>query len=343
MRIPIILFFFSSILFSCSKTPGPPQVSVASVKYVVSKQASGFPGHVSFSETAEIRPFMEGVISEIYFKEGSYVHKGDKLFLMSPIRHQAKLNHAEAELKLAMLKLESQRLLVKGSKVRLSSRSRDTEGPPEMMKKLQAARARVKRAQAQLLLSQNNVDQTVFYSPISGQLGRVKMTVGEFIRLDRPEPLAVVRSLDPVYVDFRIPKGSKIFLSDEIQVRIELGKNRETYPYDGRIKGRSVENSEIIVRSLVPNPEHLLLAGMTVMAQLDLPQTLTQKKLTIPEGAILPDAHGVARVWVLRPDLSVELRALESLRENDVVVTDHLLTLKNGEKVMPNNIQAEEE
>src|SRR5260221_13242634 len=55
-------------------------------------------GRIASPETVDVKPQVSGRITEVHFKEGQAVKKGDLLFLIDPRRFQADLEQAQAQL-----------------------------------------------------------------------------------------------------------------------------------------------------------------------------------------------------------------------------------------------------
>src|SRR4051794_36333639 len=60
-----------------------------------------FTGRLDAFKTVDIRARVSGYVTEVPFKEGDFVHKGDLLFQIDPRPYEADLNQAEANLHLA--------------------------------------------------------------------------------------------------------------------------------------------------------------------------------------------------------------------------------------------------
>src|SRR5690606_27754589 len=118
---------------------------------------------------------------------------------------------------------------------------------------------------------------------ISGRIGRALVTEGALVRPEDDEALAVIRQLDPVYVDFMQPARDLLRLRraladgtmagpDGPSVRILLHGGGE-HPHAGRLLLAEAEvdptTGEVLLRAEAPNPEETLLPGMRVRVLLE--------------------------------------------------------------------------
>ncbi len=362
-----ILFFTFLIftLFSCSKQPSPIpekthkalqdlQVNVAPVKFESMSSTTSYLGKVILANIAEIRPQIEGVVIQQYFHNGDYVNKGDKLFLLNPLALEGSIELFKANLLYAKTNLNNQKLLLKVLDIPLKTlNAANKSDRTEVLKSIRKANAEVLIAKKQLLAKQSLDQKYVITSPISGFIMRAEVGAGELVRINRKAPLAVVRTLDPVYVDIQILKDHwDKNLGQNIRMKFKLKNAQENYPHTGKIL--SIQGHDVItLRAVVPNPDLLLLPEMMILAQLDSDKA--ERRLVIPENILVPAKNDLAQVWVMEPNQSVKLRevkvaslpnhkwvVLSGLKENEMIVIDHLSELQNGVRVRPQTMQAEE-
>jgi membrane fusion protein (multidrug efflux system) len=100
-----VLLSLSLLAFACSKnkdkvtsTIPPPTVVVELIDQRTVPIYSEYVGQTKADETVELRARVEGVLQKIYFKEGSAVGKGQKLFTIDKRPYEASLQAAKAAL-----------------------------------------------------------------------------------------------------------------------------------------------------------------------------------------------------------------------------------------------------
>ena len=79
-----------------SNTPPPPSVVVTEVTQKTVPIYSEFVGQTRAEETVELRARVEGILQKVYFREGTFVKKGQLLFTIDRRPFQAALQSAKA-------------------------------------------------------------------------------------------------------------------------------------------------------------------------------------------------------------------------------------------------------
>src|SRR5262245_23899045 len=107
------LGFASSLALSGCKRSAPPAQSQGPlpVNFVTAvekdvQEWDEFTGRMEAVESVEIRPRVSGYITEIQFKAGAVVKKGDLLFVIDPRPYQADFDRAAAQLEQAQAQLK---------------------------------------------------------------------------------------------------------------------------------------------------------------------------------------------------------------------------------------------
>jgi len=84
-----------------------PSVSVVTLKQEPVVHEMVLPGRVSPSRQSQVRPQVDGVITERLFEEGAHVEKGQQLYQIDEARYLAQLNSAKADLKSVQANLKT--------------------------------------------------------------------------------------------------------------------------------------------------------------------------------------------------------------------------------------------
>ncbi|MDE1164448.1 MAG: efflux RND transporter periplasmic adaptor subunit [Pseudomonas sp.] len=349
-----ILPFTALLLAGCQKnepvaaTPPVINVGVYTVKAQPLTLTNDLPGRTSAYRVAEVRPQVNGIVQQRLFSEGSEVKKGDQLYQIDPATYKAELNRAQANLTSAQNLAERYERLLRTNAV---SRQQYDD-----------AQAAYKQAQASVEVARINVQYTHVLSPITGRIGRSAVTEGALVTNGQAQELATVNQLDPIYVDVTQPITRILALQRALESGSlqSTGKNQaqvtltlddgSAYPLPGTLKFSEVSVDEgtgsVTLRAEFPNPGRKLLPGMFVHAQLQ--EGVAQSAKLVPQSAIVFDSRGKATAWVVKPDQSVELRELQTLRTvgnafligtgvepGDQVVTQGIQSLHDGSKVKP--------
>lgn len=204
---------------------------------------------------------------------------------------------------------------------------------------INATKARYEQNKAELLEAENDLSYTKIYAPISGRIGEVKHTFGNFVS-PASTYLAKIVSVDPIQVRFSISERDFLNLfkninspNQNISIAVRLS-NGEQYALPGKIAfiDNIVDNSTgtISIWSEFGNPEMKLLPGgyATVLLSKKLDKSYPGVKMS----AILSDSQG-SYVYVVGADgMAVRRR----VTVGDVVGSNIIIPqgLSVGEKVI---------
>ena len=190
---------------------------------------------------------------------------------------------------------------------------------------LRQAEADVGVARAALQGRNVTLDYARINAPISGRIGKSSVTRGALVTANQATPLATIQQTDPMYVDLTQSSSELLALrrslaagtaeQADLPVNILLEDGSE-YAYDGRLEFTEVtvdpSTGSYLLRVQVPNPDHLLLPGMYVRAEIGA--AVRQEALLVPQKGITRDPKGNATAMVVGKDGKVEPRAVQVSR-----------------------------
>src|SRR6266853_460766 len=321
-----------------------------------------FLGQFSAVDQVELRAQVGGTLTQIGFKDGDIVHKGDLLFEIDPTPYQIKLNEALAQLESANARLElATRELNRANELRLKNVIPPQDLDQRVAEK-QAAEAAVDNAKAAIADAKFDLDHCRITAPFTGQIGTHLVSVGNLIAGSRGASspttlLTTLVSLDPIYLDFdmseadymtfiRSHENRKGTFDDKVEIALsdETEFARQgTLDFVDNVLNRS--SGTIHARATVPNPDRLLTPG--VFARVRLVVGAPVPALLVPDTAVLPDQsqHIVMTVapdgtvvpkQVEIGDLRGGLRVIRSgLTPNDQVIIEGIPHAAPGAKVAP--------
>lgn len=225
-----------------------------------------------------VKPEIAGRITKIYFKSGQNVEKGTVLIEINPDIAKAKLESAQAELRLNKLNFERSQKLY-NNKPRDISKSAFDE-----------ARANYDKAKALADGAKAVFDQTTIEAPFSGKLGISQVNEGDFVTIG--QSIVNLQTMDPLKVDFSIPEGylRKIAVGQKVVLKTD------SYPQENF--GGTVEAIESLinpntrtlnVRANVPNKDGKLIPGGFAEVSLQISK---KEDIMIPQTAIVYSATG---------------------------------------------------
>jgi len=341
----------ASLLSGCKKEEAapaapPPQVGVVTLQPQAYTLTSELPGRTSAYRIAEVRPQVNGIILKRLFKEGADVKEGQQLYQIDPSIYEATLKSAQANLQSTKSISDRYQQLVKEQAV--SRQEYDT------------ALANRLQSEASLQTAQINVRYTKVYAPISGRIGRSAVTEGALVSNGQADPMAVIQQLDPIYVDVTQSSVELLQLRRDLEtgrlqksgdnaamVKLKL-EDGSDYKQEGKLEFSEVSvdqtTGSVTLRAVFPNPDHTLLPGMFVHAQLQ--SGVNSKAILAPQQGVTRDLKGIPTAMVVNQDNKVELRQLvvnrtagaywlveKGLNAGDRVITEGLQYIKPGVEV----------
>ena len=341
----------ASLLSGCKKEEAAPpqqtpQVGVVTLQEQPFTLTSELPGRTTAYRIAEVRPQVNGIILKRLFKEGGDVKQGQQLYQIDPSVYEATLKSAQANLSQTKSIADRYKQLVDEQAV--SRQEYDTAVSNRM------------QSEASLQSAQINVRYTKVFAPISGRIGRSSFTEGALVSNGQTDAMAVIQQLDPIYVDVTQSSAEMLKLRRDLEsgqlskagenaakVKLTLEDGSE-YAQEGKLEFSEVSVDEttgsVTLRAVFPNPDHTLLPGMFVHAQLQA--GVNSKAILAPQQGVTRDLRGIPTAMVVNKDNKVEQRVLvanrtagaywlveKGLNAGDRVITEGLQFIKPGVEV----------
>ncbi len=297
---------------------GSKQMSMAQTAGVITIKREPVPLTVTLSgqalaeDDATIRPLVDGVITDILYRAGTTVKKGDPLFQIEQDSYIATLEAARAE-------LESAEAAVPSAQENLS-RYEQLAGTGVTQAQVDTARTDLRQAQAAVSVAKADLrsaeiqlQRTNIVSPITGMVDTAQVSIGDLVTAGQTDALATVTRLDPIFVDLseaslqmlairervdsgEITQGAKI----DARLLLENGKQYATY---GTVEsvGRKVSSTTgtLTIRVKFDNPKQLILPGMFLRVNLTLGQMNAYR---IPQLAAKAQPDGTITAWTLNSE-----------------------------------------
>lgn len=308
---PKTLLPLALLLAACHEAPQggghgdampPAPVTVANVEQRDLVEWEEFTGRVEPVETVELRPRVSGYITDVRFKAGALVNKGDILFIIDQRPFQTRLRAATAEVARAdanaqAMKREYER--VSGLLAAKAIAPEQAESRESMHLQAQAALEAARAAQhsAEIELEHSEVK-----APISGRISRTMTTTGNYVT-NGTTLLTTIVTVDPVYVYADIDENSllrlqslqrekKLYTDEKGRMPVELQLSNETsFPHKGYIESfdnrLDASTGSMVIRAEFPNSNGTLTPGL--FARVRLPMTAKYGALLVDEKSILTD------------------------------------------------------
>jgi len=323
-----------------------------------------FLGQFSAVDRVEIRAQVGGTLTQINFKDGDIVHKGDLLFVIDPTPYEIRLQQAAAQLAAARARLE----LANRESTRADSLSRtgvgSVQNADQRSAERRAALAAVDEAEALIRDAQFDLDHTRITAPFTGRIGSHLVSVGNLVAGSRAGTspttlLATLVSFETIYLNFDMSEGEYMIFARErkkqngplaSKVKVSLSDEQEftrlgTLDFIDNSLDRS--SGTIHARATVLNDDLLLTPGGFARVRLEVAPPAPA--LLVPDASVLPDQsqHVVLTVDannVVTPkpvelgDLRDGLRVIRSgLAPTDKIIIDGIPAVAPGAKVSPHD------
>lgn len=261
--------------------PMPVEVTVARADTVRDEIAAT--GQVEALQSIALRPEVEGRIVALLVREGEEVGAGTPLIQIDSTELAARAAQLAAQRDLAAQALARTKDLVAQN----ASSAAD----------LERAEATARSAAAEYRLAEVRLERSTVRAPFGGFVGQRFVSLGDYV--NSGTDLMTLQTVNPQRVAFQVPERyaralrpglSVTFGVAAIQGRTFTGIVDFVNPVI-QLPGRT-----ILVKARVPNPDHLLQAGMFVEAH--LVTAVRAKAVVVPEEAVVA-IQGANLIWVV--------------------------------------------
>ena len=328
----------------------PPQaVTVMTLKAQEVTLTARLPGRVVASGVAEVRPQVDGVIQERLFDEGATVDVGDPLYKIDAATYEARVAAANAQVAEAAARYTASRKDAERAADLVQRKVGTQQALDSAISQRDVDAATLQVARAELNTAEIDLARTTIRAQLRGVVGRSLTTQGALVTSGQADPLAIIRALDPIYVD--VTQSAAEILAwrrgetlDKIQgadtsVSLLLADGG-AYPERGEVTAAEPYVNEttgvVTLRMTFDNPNQTLLPGMYV--QVDMPQGVVQNAILAPQQGVMRDRRGNPIAYVVNADNVVEERALTVLqaRGNAWIVSEGL---QDGDRILIEGFQ----
>lgn len=335
---------------------GPPAVGVVKVAKQPQIDVSQFIGRIQAINRVDIVARVTAFLEQQRFVEGSEVQKGDLLYTLERGPFEADVAAKQATVQQQQALLRNAALTLGRAQALLNTPAGQRSTVDDALAQQASQSAQYLGAQAQLRVSQINLDYTEIKAPVSGLIGRTNVTIGNVVG-PSSGTLTTIVSQDPMYVSFPVSVRAAVDLRDryskqgfrEVQLKVKL-PNGKDYGQTGKLDfvNNTIDSNTdtIMLRGVIPNP---LRAGaklgdpgareltdgefITVLVESVEPIDV----LAIPRAAVLTNQQGDF-AYVVGADNKAEMRKIQ-LGQSSATTAVVLNGLKEGESVVAEGLQ----
>lgn len=234
-------------------------------------------GSLRAVQEVTLSPEVSGRVTEILFKAGTRVAKGDLLVRLYDEPLLARRKAVRVKLAFAKMQLErSQKLAPSGAESRSLLDRRRSE-----------------RDQAAADLQQINAElaQKQVRSPFAGQLGICRINPGQY--LNPGDAIASLTALDSLYIDFTVPQQDfgRLCPGAEVSIFVDAWPGQVFTAHVNVVEPRIDEDTRnVMLEAQLFNPEEKLRSGMHANVHLNL--LPRENALVVPRTAVMTSAMG---------------------------------------------------
>ena len=166
---------------SAQGTPGAPAVGVVEVAKRSITEKSEFLGRIEAITRVNILARVTAFMENRLFAEGAEVSTNDQLYLLERGPFQADLDAKKAQVAQLEETLANAKLTAERQRILLCGAAGVQANYDTAISNQKSLEAQVQAAEAQVNLSQINLDYTEIRSPIDGKIGRTAVTEGNVV------------------------------------------------------------------------------------------------------------------------------------------------------------------
>ncbi len=269
-----------------------------------------------------------GKITEIHFREGATVHKGQLLAKVNDAPLQAELRKLQSQLRLATDRVYRQNALLAKEAV-----SREA---------FQEAQTNLATLRAEIDMIKANIAQTELHAPFNGIIGLRQVSQGAYA--SPTTVIATLTKIRPLKVEFSVPERYSGLLKPGATLHFSVEGNIDTlaakvYATDSKV---DPETHTYTIRARYANSDGKLMPGRYVNVELNAQEY--KNALAVPSEAIVSEMgidkvflykSGIAQPTQITKGLRTEsqVQVLKGIEAGDTVIVSGTMQLRTGQKV----------
>ena len=309
-------------------------------------------GKLEPSQRIYVRPQVQGILTDILYEEGAFVHKGELLMTIDSRLYEANLDIAKANLS---SEEADYRLHYDITRRMANLVGEDYVSEVEYEKsltKLEASHSSIEKTHAEIKKAEVDLSYTEIYSPVNGYVGEKRYSAGNYVSSRDKHPLVIINKITPIEVQFSLPSFYLDQVRDQqkkapLYLRADRPANLGE-PLEGALEFiDNTVNSKtgmILLKGLIQNIDEKGWPGEFVRVSLLL-ETLQDATVVPTEAIVMGQDHDFVYV-VNESTMKVSVRNIEKkhefktmtvitkgLKPGEIVVIDGQLNLAPGTKV----------
>ena len=361
------IFVMGTLLSGCGgKQAGGARPTAVKAMHVLRQDTPithVYAGQIMGTDEVKIQSRVSGNIVEKYIVGGQSVSAGQPLYRIDSRQYESALLQAQANLAQSEATLNNARTDLARYQQLYASAAVSEQMLSTQQAQVNAYEAAVAANAALVRQAQENLDDTVIYAPMSGQLSVDDVAMGTFVSAGTTTLVSMGTS-DPIFAQFSLSENEYLDLVEQAVKTGGIGativeltlSNGSKYPIIGHIvtsdRALTAQTGTLTVKALFDNPDGLLLPGM--FARVSLIGDTIPNAILVPERAVQQllgksfvmlvgeDNKAVARTVTLGDKIGSYYVVKDGLDTSDIVVVEGLTTLQEGGDLAVTMVTADE-
>jgi len=360
--------FMAIAIAGCEqKVQGPPPAIPVSVITLEQRDVpvySEWVGQTRGGEEVEIRSRVEGYVDRVAYQQGTYVRRGQVLYVIDPLQYAANVNVAkgqlaEAEANLARVEQDVARYTPLVEQNAISRQEYETA-----VQMAKASRASVQAMRGSVQKAQVELGYCTVTAPIDGLAGKTTAEVGDLVSRSTSVPMTTVSKLDPIRVNFSMSEVEWLRIVKKRRQQDAATKNqpiplqliladKTIHPNLGQASvidnAIDPQTGTIMIVAMFPNPEGIVRPGQFARVRASLEQA--RGAIVVPQRAI-SELQGTQYVAVVDAKTNVvSMRPVvishrvgaayvieAGLKAGEIIVYEGLQKVRDGATVAPKRV-----
>ena len=356
MKKMMMLAAFAAMLVACGGGGGRPtfgdnEYPVVTVGTSSADMQTTYPATIKGVQDVEIRPKVQGFLTQINVKEGQTVSAGQTLFVIDNETYQAQVRQAQAAVNTAQQQVNTARLTYENSQQLHQNRVIGDYELQTAKNSYESAKAQLAQAQASLASAREMLSFCFVKSPAAGVVGTLPFKKGALV--SGSNVLTTVANISQMDVYFSVTEKEAMVLSQKglgslPAVKLQLADG-SVYAHEGKVTRMSgvIDESTGSVQLIATftNPEKQLTSGGA--GNVIIPRQASDA-IIIPQSCV-SEVQNKKFVYLLAEGNKVKYTEIkvdpqddgntyivtEGLKAGDKYVTNGITKLNDGMEIVP--------
>ena len=356
MKKIVTLVAIAAMLVSCGGGGGRPsfgdnEFPVVTVGTSNADMQTTYPAAIKGIQDVEIRPKVQGFLTQINVKEGQTVSAGQVLFVIDNETYQAQVRQAQAAVNAAQQQCNTAKLTYDNAQ---QLHEKKVIGDYELQTSkntYESAQAQLAQAQAALASAKESLSFCFVKSPAAGVVGTLPFKKGALV--SGSNILTTVSNISSMEVYFSVTEKDAMVISQKglsamPAVKLQLADG-SIYASEGTVTKMSgvidQATGSVQLIAAFPNPEKVLKSGAT--GTIIIPRQ-TSSAIVIPQRCV-SEVQNKKFVYLVGSDNKVKYSEIkvdpqddgqnyvvtEGLKVGDKYVTNGITKLTDGMEIVP--------